>query len=286
MENAIVRMQNIFFSPPLQSSICIHEFVFDYESNSIVCHGCGLVKETNPISNKYSWKKNFQELGFQPKLRNAKTIPNSNLKRALKLDKMLPWFKKRVIIAENEIKRITSQLELSQNIKSRSIYILKQSLNHPSFRTHYISLMASVCVFYSCKVLDFPISLHLIIDKNKYSHSLALKYYAKLIHELDLPYPVTSPFTLLPNICTDIGLNYDFIQTSNKVLEIYLDNHTSSGYQIKGILAGVIYITCLIKHIPRSQQEIAKAIGISDITLRARYREIQKIFNRQGVILT
>ena len=62
------------------------------------------------------------------------------------------------------------------------------------------------------------------------------------------------------------------------ILEIYLNRHNISGYNNQGIVAGVIYLTCLKERVPRSQTDIAKAAGISTITLRNRFKEIQRIY--------
>ena len=104
-----------------------------------------------------------------------------------------------------------------------------------------------------------------------------MKYYSKIIRLLNLPKQLTRPSSLIPEVCTKLNLDYSAVIDSLKILELYEKYHNLSGYNTLGIIAGVIYLACLKNRIPRSQNEIAIQTGVSTITLRARFKELQKI---------
>ena len=55
---------------------------------------------------------------------------------------------------------------------------------------------------------------------------------------------------------------------------------------MRGIAAGGVYLACKMLHIPISQQRIAQEAGISDITLRSRFKEIYWVYQKSpGVLL-
>ncbi len=280
MEKVTYHSQPLFQYPTLPT--CAHHFVTDTHTGSIVCTNCGLVEETNVISQKYSVSRNFPNTGGKSSSNYSKCFVKPQLKRALKMNKNLSWKVRRILIGEREIKRLVGLYEMGEHISLRSNHLFKKAIKHPAFRTHYINLIAIISVYYTCKENSFPVQLEQLLDNTKFSPRLALKYYSKIIQFLGLPHPKISPQSLISLICSKLELDQEIIQGTHQIMKLYLDNHHNGGYCLQGITAGAIYITCLMKRIPRSQIEIAESAGISEITLRARYREIQKICVKVG----
>lgn len=284
MHNSLALKAEPFFKPHISSKQeHAHHFIEDLQTGTVVCDICGLVKEENVICPEWSLQSNFHRKEYSKPSFSSKLIESPNLVRAFKLNKNINWKLKRIYLGEKEIKRLTSQYEINSAIESRALYIFHKSISHSIFKNHYINLLATICLYYCCKSYGFPITLKELLDNVGYSTRLALKYYTRLMQTLKLPYPQKSISSTLNQYSTQMELSWKEKKKANEILEIYKKEKFCGGIQIKGIVAAVLYFTCLIERIPKSQQEIASAINISEITLRARFREIQ-LLCKQGKI--
>ncbi|MBY8986212.1 MAG: hypothetical protein KGD65_14135 [Candidatus Lokiarchaeota archaeon] len=63
---------------------------------------------------------------------------------------------------------------------------------------------------------------------------------------------------------------------TSKILTTYISNFPISGIDPKGLCAGAIYIACKLKNIELTQLQIANSVGITEVTLRSRYKELKK----------
>ena len=53
----------------------------------------------------------------------------------------------------------------------------------------------------------------------------------------------------------------------------------SSGKDPKGLCAGALYLVCKLSKKKMSQQKIAEVVGVTEVTLRSRYKDFSKKLN-------
>ena len=63
------------------------------------------------------------------------------------------------------------------------------------------------------------------------------------------------------------------------ILTKYISNFSISGKDPKGLCAGAIYLACKIKDKNYTQKEISDSIGVTEVTLRSRYKELKQKLN-------
>lgn len=257
----------------------LHNFIRDIPTGQIVCNLCGFVKETNIFVMDWKGTPYTKESTVRFASKSSQSV-NSNLKRALKLNNNKTWEDRKQNIGVNEIKRLTALFGLGDFIISRSVYLFQKAVKQPKFKVHNVILTSQVCFFYSARMKNFPIALEEIILEQGSTTRLAYRYYYLLMSELNLPKPQNNPAPLIPKLCAGLGLDEFVTRKAMEILSTYVKYENTSGLNSVGIVAGVIYLTCLRERIPRSQQIIAKHAKISDITLRTRYKEIKKVCDR------
>lgn len=253
-----------------------HNFITDLPSGQVVCNLCGFVSETKIAVSGWNGVPYSTENITSPS-KNSVVNVHPNLKRALKLNRNKSWEDRKLNIGINEIKRLTAKFGLGEFMVSRSSYLFQKTIHSPKFKIHNVILTSQVCFYYSVKKNNHPISIEEIIIDHNSSSRLAYRYYYLLMSQLQLPKPESNPAPLIPKLCAGLSLDEIVVQKANTVLATYLKYENTSGLNSIGIVAGVIYFTCLRERIPRSQQIIAQHAKISDITLRTRYKEIKKI---------
>lgn len=159
----------------------------------------------------------------------------------------------------------------------RGFYLFQKICHDTRFRTHYINLMCQVCLYYAAKEQGYPIILEDIVNQTYYRISLAQRYYYLLITVLKLPNISTNATAFIHRYGTLLHLDSNLIQNAVKILQQFSKFANLSGCDVRGIAAGVLYFTCIHFHIPISQKKIAQMAGISEITIRSRYKDLRKL---------
>ena len=102
---------------------------------------------------------------------------------------------------------------------------------------------------------------------------------ADLERELKLKAPSTDPVSLVPRFVAELALNTEDEKTTIKILKAFTENFSISGKDPKGLCAGALYLVCKGRKKRISQKEIANLVGVTEVTLRSRYKEIIKKLN-------
>ena len=88
--------------------------------------------------------------------------------------------------------------------------------------------------------------------------------------------PSRDPLSLIPRYIAELGLNAEIEILTTKLLKEFKSRFSTIGKDPKGICAGAIYLACKIKDKGFTQKEIASKIGVTEVTLRSRYKELVK----------
>ena len=87
------------------------------------------------------------------------------------------------------------------------------------------------------------------------------------------------PMIYLQQIIEKLKINdYEAIRTARKLLKIAEERSIISGKDVRGVVGGVIYVVVKVFGIRRTQREIAKACGITEVTVRNRFMEFAKLY--------
>ena len=124
-----------------------------------------------------------------------------------------------------------------------------------------------------------PRTLQEILDETSISAKNVRRCYRTLIRELNLKVPSTDPISLIPRYVVELGLDSDIEKTTIQILQKFILKFSTSGKDPKGLCAGALYLTCKIRNKRVSQKEIANLVGVTEVTLRSRYKELIKKLN-------
>ena len=268
-----------------------------HKSGDVVCSQCGLVLDERSIDFSHSGRrsfttseKNHRETTGSPISRlipdiglttviDRHNITNPDLKRATKWNTRLSWEKRNLLIATTELKRIGSNLNLPDHIKEEAMSLYKKAFERKLLRGRSINGMVAACLYYACKIKRIPRTLQEIIDEASVSAKEVRRCYTSVIREFKLKVPNSDPIALVPKHVSDMGLDAEIEALIIKFLNIYKSNVSTSGKDPKGIVAGAFYLACKIKGRAITQSQVAKALGVTEVTLRSRYKELVKTLN-------
>lgn len=267
------------------------------ENGEVVCGDCGLVLDEKMVDYAQSGKRAFttQEKNNRERVGSPisillpsmglttvidkKNITNPDLKRAAKWNTRMSWQNRNLLIASTELKRISSNLNLPDHIKEEAMRLYREAFKLKLLRGRSINGMVAASIYYACRKKGVPRTLQEILDETAESAKDVRRCYRALIRELHLKVPNTDPLSLVPKFITELDLDSEMGELIRKILNAYKKRIPTSGKDPKGIVAGAFYLACKIRKKDLTQKQIADTIGVTEVTLRSRYKELIKKLN-------
>ncbi len=258
----------------------------------IVCSDCGLVIKERSVDLSHSDKRAYTsqeknqrehtgapissllpDMGLTTVI-DRKNIKDPDLKRAVKWNTRITWEKRNILIATTELKRICSNLNLPNHIKFEAIKLYKDAFKKKLLRGRSINSMIAASIYLAIRLKRIPRTLQEILDESSESEKDIRRCYRVLIREFNIKAPNTNPSDLIPTYIATLKLGPDIEINSTKIVNAYSERFSTSGKDPKGIVAGAIYLACRMKGLELTQKDIAEIVGVTEVTLRSRYKEL------------
>ncbi len=206
---------------------------------------------------------------------DKKKIINPDLKRAAKWNTRITWQKRNLLIASTELKRISSNLNLPIHVREDAMRFYREAFKKKLLRGRSINAMVAACLYLASRRKNIPRTLQEIIDDASVSPKDVRRSYSILIRELNIRISPTDPISLIPRYINELGLDPDIERIATNILKAYIDKYSVSGKDPKGLCAGAIYLANKIKDRGFTQQYISEVVGITEVTLRSRYKDLK-----------
>ena len=276
---------------------CGGKIISIQSKGEIVCGQCGLVISERLLDIYHSGKRAFTKQEKEKRERTGSpisillpdmglstvidknNIKNPDLKRAAKWNSRMTWDKRNMLIATTELKRIGSNLNLPSHIKKSAIRLYKEAFKKKLLRGRSINGMVAACLYFACREKKIPRTLQEILDETSVNAKNVRRCYRTIIRELNLKVPSTDPISLIPRFIAELNLDAEVEKTTINILQTFMSNYSTSGKDPKGLCAGALYLVCKVRNKRISQKEIANLVGVTEVTLRSRYKEIIKKLN-------
>ncbi|MHC1591341.1 MAG: transcription initiation factor IIB [Candidatus Helarchaeales archaeon] len=301
-------------SPSCQSSgsearICCKEcgnphLIRDAVRAELICSNCGLVIEERQIDMGQEWRAFDIE---QRERRSRVGIPLTYTIHDKGLSTMIDWrnqdysgknisgnsratlyrlrkWQKRMRVSDaiernlafalSELERLCSQLDVSRNIKEQAALIYRKALEKRYIKGRNIESVITAALYIACRQNRVPRTLEEIAYASKSSKKEIGRNYRFLIKNLMLNVPNRQPVDFIFKIGEELKLKHEIIKQSIKIIDESIKCGLLSGRGPMGICAASIYIACILNDDRRTQSQVAKAAGITEVTIRNRYKEI------------
>ncbi|MFX1311117.1 MAG: transcription initiation factor IIB family protein [Promethearchaeota archaeon] len=277
---------NINFCPECGGSTISIE-----QRGETVCKQCGLVLNEKQVDISHSGIRAYSKQEKDKKERTGcpisilmpdiglstiidrNKIKNPDLRRAAKWNTHLSWEKRNMLIAITELKRIGGNLNFPERVKKSAVRLYKEVFKKNLLRGRSINGMIAACAYYVCKQERVPITLQEILDEASINDNIVKKCYKILVRELNLKSQHVDPISLIPRYCADLELSINIEKEAIKILKNFIQSTSICGKDPKGLCAGAIYLVSKLKNQKVSQKDISRVIGVTEVTLRSRYKE-------------
>jgi transcription initiation factor TFIIB len=287
-----------------------HEIVQDLEKGERICSTCGLVVSDHRIDTGPEWRAFTSD---EKDARSRAGAPTNYAIHDKGLSTMIDWrdhdssgkrftAKKRSEIyrlrkwqirsrvhssvdrnlaqAMSELDRLSSQLGLTKGIKELAALLYRKLIVKRLARSRSIDAMVGAAIYAACRLRRAPRSLEEISRHSRVSKKKIGQHYRLLVEKLKLRMPISDPANYVPRFITQLKLPG---KVQRKVLEI-LENAKKqrslvTGRDPRGLAAAAIYIASILMDHRVTQRDIALAAGVTEVTVRNRYKELVQKLN-------
>jgi len=177
--------------------------------------------------------------------------------------------------AFNELDRLRDRLRLSDAIIERTAYVYRKAEEKGIIQGRSISTILAAALYIACRQMGTSRTLNEIVaaNVNVKRRNLALGY-RLLVQELGLKIPVVDPIICIAKIANKVNLSEKTKRQAMNIMHHVLKSEMSVGKNPIGLAASVIYLSCVQSGENKTQKDIAQASGISQVTIRNRFREL------------
>ena len=177
--------------------------------------------------------------------------------------------------AFNLLNTLKNKLGLSDTIVEKIAYIYRKAQEMGFVRGRSISAVLAAAVYIAYRDLEVPKTMKDIAVASNLKRKNIARVYRQLILELDYKVPNPDPVKCIARLANNTNLSEKTKRQAFNIMKEVTENEISAGKDPMGVAATVLYISCIKTGENISQKEISNAAGITDVTLRNRFRDLR-----------
>lgn len=261
--------------------------VYDYQRGEVVCENCGLVNggiidDGHPVTMRNDNYVGSEGCGPPQKTgarrlmtritgtrdANGHRVDSQRTYRLMQAQSRAVYRVERSEVQER-IVQISSQLEVPRIATDRAVVIANQARKTGRFRGIPFTTLGAGALYVACRDLRVPRTLNdfaKVIGRGRRGRSTVYKTSTKICRALKLGLIPATPEQFLPKIASDLGLD---ATTQKRAMQI-LTTMSQTGGSPLGAVAAAVYLAAEF-----SQKVVARAAGVSEVTLRSRLKEME-----------
>lgn len=274
------------------------------EKGEVVCKDCGLVIEDKLFDFGREWREHDAEDAAKKRRTGAPMtythadkglgttvgtkadiyqLSKANKNKYFRLRKwqnnVASAIERNLQIALSEMQRLISVLQLSKTVEEEAARIYTLAAQRGIVKGRSTETIVAAVIYIVCRNYEIPKTLDDLeavtnIDKKDIGRN-----YRYVVRELNLKVTQSDPVNYISRYVSNLALSQKTHTTAIKLLEEAQKQEITSGKNPLGLAAAAIYAASKLNEEKRTQNEIANAVGITEVTLRNRYKDFVENLN-------
>jgi len=184
-----------------------------------------------------------------------------------------------VLSVDKEIFRQASLLDLEDDVmhEVQSMYAEVRRCGLTKYKQD--EKVVTALIYVVCRKNMIPLTLHKICDVLKIDYRSINKVYRYLVKRMSMHIPASTPGEYLQKFGVEMRLSKDVMKRAERIIEAVKRMGLVSGKGPAGVAAASICLASEISHIEASPKDIADISGVTQVTIRNRYKELEECLN-------
>jgi len=171
---------------------------------------------------------------------------------------------------------LKDKLGLSDAIIKNTAYLYRKAQQRGFLRGRSIPVVICAATYIACRALGVSKTMKDIAVASNVKRRNIARTYRQLVLELDYyKVPNTDPLKCVTKVANNANLTEKTKRRALNIMEKVTENEISAGKDPMGLAATVLYISCIKTGENISQKEISHAAGVTDVTLRNRFKDLK-----------
>ncbi|MBT3866013.1 transcription initiation factor IIB [Candidatus Woesearchaeota archaeon] len=272
--------------------------IADKDRGELVCKDCGLVLEERMVDFGQEWREfeNDQE----KRRRTGAPMTYTRYDRGLGTDigqrgdifqldgkgmnkflRLRKWqyristaIERNLKLALAELKRVASYLKLPKAVEEEAAKIYTLAVQRGLVRGRSMESVVAGALYAACRRHEIPRTLDELSEASGIEKKEVGRTYRFITRELGIRILPSNPVDYIPRFASALKLSAETQSKSVEILEMAEAADLTSGRGPTGIAAASLYVAALTKDEKRTQREVADVAGVTEVTIRNRYKEL------------
>ena len=276
------------------------------DKGEIICKDCGLVVEDKMVEFGQEWRDFDSESGG-PSGRRRSGAPMTytqfdqglgtevgqkadlfqlGAKDRNKFFRLRKWqyristaIERNLKLALAELKRVSSFLKLPRSVEEDAAMIYTHAVQRGLVRGRSMESVVAGALYAACRRHEVPRTLDELAEASSIEKKEIGRTYRFVTRELGISILPSNPADYIARFASSLKLSAETQSKAVEILEKAQKAELTSGRGPTGIAAASLYVSALIHGEKRTQREVADVAGVTEVTIRNRYKELLEKLN-------
>ncbi|MFC1648805.1 transcription initiation factor IIB family protein [Nanoarchaeota archaeon] len=277
---------------------------YNQEKGEVICKECGLVVEDKMVDFDQEWRE-FDADAAERKRRTGAPMSYTQFDQGLGTDvgrkadlyqlsgssknkffRLRKWqqristaIERNLKLALSELKRVSSYLKLPESVDEEASRIYTLAVQKGLVRGRSMESVVAGALYAACRRHDVPRTLDELSEAAGIEKKEIGRTYRFVTRELGIKILPSNPADYIPRFASALKLSPETQSRSIEIIEVAQDMELTSGRGPTGIAAAALYVAALLNGEKRTQREVADVAGVTEVTIRNRYKELLEELN-------
>lgn len=284
-------------------------FIRDKDTGEMVCKKCGYVLTGDQVDLSKDWRA-FDSDSFSDKARTGAAMLHSKLNKGVstmierggrdargnklspetreQMYRLIRWHKRTAVsnsvqrnlsIALTELRRMAQYLNIPNSLVEQAAVLYRKTVEKELIRGRLIEAVVAAVLYAVCRKANIPRTLNEMAEASGLTKKDIGRNYRYLVRELNMNVPLTNPIYYISRFASELNLSGEVQEEARRILNEAMKSGLISGRGPTGVAAASVYIAALLKNEKRTQKQVANIAGVTEVTIRNRYRELKEKLN-------
>jgi transcription initiation factor TFIIB len=276
---------------------------YDPHRGEVICNDCGLVVEEKMVDSGVDLQGKFDknekkgrggapisiqkfDKGLTTNIGEISDIYKLEPGQTRKFLRLKKWqervstsIERNLRLAMAELRVISSYLNLPSVVRDEASRIYNYVLQRGLVRGRSMESVIAACLYAACRSYDIPRTLDEMATASDVERKEIGRTYRFIIRKLGIRIKQSSPKDYISRFSSVLKLSP---KTQNDALKVLKQAEKKQAEKVEltsgrgpaGIAAAALYVAALINDEKKTQREVADIAGITEVTIRNRYKEL------------
>lgn len=283
--------------------------IWDSTKGETVCNKCGYILEDSQIDFSQEWREfdhdqaesrrrvgtpltfTKHDKGVSTKIGKGGDLYKLSASERKKYSKLIKWqsristaIERNLKFALAELRRVSSFLNIPKIAEEEAARVYYMAATKGLVRGRSMESVVAGALYAACRRHGVPRTLDEISQAFPLDKKEIGKTYRFICRELTIRILPTKPTDYVYRFASDLKLGPGTISKALDILKLAKEKEIVSGKGPMGIAAASLYVAALLANERKTQREVADVAGVTEVTIRNRYKELLEKLNLEDEV--